>query len=96
MEITHKQMAEILTGMARTHAALLTATFDQATILQKVHPAIQGAAQLSNNPQLPMNLVNFYPRLLLNSFGGGQRGAVSIQDHFAQELERLIPNTSQP
>ena len=90
MSISNEQLVEILIGIARTHAAVLNATFDSTTVGQKIVPTLQGQAQILPPPGQPVSLQNIYPKLLLQTLFGPQRNAAPLEKYFGQELDKLI------
>src|SRR3954464_10826249 len=85
LQISAVQLAELLTGIARAQAALVTGLESEMAGLRsgRVVPAVQNAAHLRDHP-LP-TLVDLPVRLLLSSMGRvGPDPAV-----VAKELERL-------
>ena len=90
MTISNEQLVEILLGIARTHAAVLNATFDSVTVARKIVPALQAQSQILPPPAQPVSLQNVYPRILLQAmFGPQQRESIPLGQYFAQEIDKL-------
>jgi len=92
LQISAVQLAELLTGIARAQAALVTGLESEMAGLRsgRVVPAVQNAAHLRDHPQA--TLVDLPVRLFLSAMGRvGPDPAV-----VAKDLERLFAAASSP
>ena len=92
MEISAQQLAELLTGIARAQAAVVTGLESELAGVKsgRVVPAVQNAAHLRDHPQ--PTLVDLPVRLLLASMGRVGPDPLAV----AKDLERLCAGASAP
>jgi hypothetical protein len=92
MEISAQQLAELLTGIARAQAAVVTGLESELAGVKsgRVVPAVQNAAHLRDHPQ--PTLVDLPVRLLLASMGRVGPDPLVV----AKDLERLCSGTAAP
>jgi hypothetical protein len=91
MQISAQQLAELLTGIARSQAALIQGLENELTGVRsgRIIPALQNVAHLRDHPQ--PTLVDLPVRVLLNSLG--RAGGPDIAA-VAKDLERLCAGTA--
>jgi hypothetical protein len=92
LQISAQQLAELLTGIARAQAAMVTGLENELAGVRsgRVVPAVQNVAHLRDHPQ--PTLVDLPVRLFLASMGRVGPDPATV----AKDLERLIPGASEP
>jgi hypothetical protein len=87
LQISAQQLAELLTGIARAQAAVVTGLESELAGVRsgRVVPAVQNVAHLRDHPQ--PTLVDLPVRLLLASMGRVGPDPLAV----AKDLERLCP-----